>query len=141
TGAALHGGRFARSGGEEVPHIATPPARRACVAKPNDDGRRGMVPCPAGGSSPMTAAALADAYHRYIACLNERALQRLGDHVDADVCYNDARLGLEGYRALLEDDFRSIPDLRFDVQLLVCEPPRVASRLRFDCTPAGTLFE
>lgn len=88
----------------------------------------------------MTAAALADAYHRYIACLNERALQRLGDHVDADVCYNDARLGLEGYRALLEDDFRSIPDLRFDVQLLVCEPPRVASRLRFDCTPAGTLF-
>lgn len=38
---------------------------------------------------------------------------------------------------MLERDFREIPDLHFRVQLLVCEPPRIASRLGFDCTPKG----
>ena len=28
----------------------------------------------------------------------------------------------------------------FDIHLLVSEPPRVASRLSFDCTPKGILF-
>ncbi len=40
---------------------------------------------------------------------------------------------------MLEEDFRAIPDLHFDIQLLISEPPRVASRLRFDCTPKGLL--
>ncbi len=39
-----------------------------------------------------------------------------------------------------EGDFRAIPDLHFDIHLLICEPPRIASRLRFDCTPTGILF-
>ncbi|MBB4189656.1 putative ester cyclase [Sinorhizobium terangae] len=41
---------------------------------------------------------------------------------------------------MLEDDFAAIPDPYFDVELLVSEPPRIASRLRFDCTPRGMLF-
>ena len=41
---------------------------------------------------------------------------------------------------MLRRDFRAIPDLHFAIQFLVCEPPRVASRLRFDCTPIGMLF-
>jgi predicted ester cyclase len=41
---------------------------------------------------------------------------------------------------MLEADFRAIPDLYFDIHLLISEPPRVASRLRFDCTPKGILF-
>ena len=41
---------------------------------------------------------------------------------------------------MLEGDFRAIPDLYFDIRLLISEPPRVASRLRFDCTPTGLLF-
>jgi predicted ester cyclase len=41
---------------------------------------------------------------------------------------------------MLEGDFRSIPDLCFDIQLLISEPPRVASRLSFECTPKGILF-
>jgi predicted ester cyclase len=41
---------------------------------------------------------------------------------------------------MLEEDFRAIPDLYFDIELLISEPPRVASRLRFDCTPKGLLF-
>jgi predicted ester cyclase len=46
-------------------------------------------------------------------------------------------LGLAGYRAMLERDFEEIPDLRFDIELLGCEPPHAASRLRFDCRPKG----
>jgi predicted ester cyclase len=56
------------------------------------------------------------------------------------VKYNGQRIGLLGYREMLERDFREIPDLRFEIQFLVCEPPRVASRLQFDCTPIGTFL-
>ena len=45
-----------------------------------------------------------------------------------------------GYRRMLEEDFRTIPDLHFDIALLTVEPPHVACRLLFDCTPAGMLF-
>ena len=38
---------------------------------------------------------------------------------------------------MLERDYLDIPDLRFHIDLLVCEPPHVAARLRFDCTPKG----
>jgi predicted ester cyclase len=38
---------------------------------------------------------------------------------------------------MLELDFEEIPDLRFTIELMVCEPPHVASRLRFDCRPKG----
>ena len=41
---------------------------------------------------------------------------------------------------MLERDFAEIPDLRFNVELMVCEPPYLASRLRFDCRPRGLFF-
>jgi predicted ester cyclase len=41
---------------------------------------------------------------------------------------------------MLEGDFRAIPDLYFDIHLLISDPPQVASRLSFDCTPKGFLF-
>jgi len=37
----------------------------------------------------------------------------------------------------LERDFREIPDLHFDIQLLISDPPYLASRLSFACTPKG----
>lgn len=79
-------------------------------------------------------------YRAYISCLNHRDWQSLGSFVHEDVHYNGERLGLSGYRRMLEADFRAIPDLRFAIDLLVAEPPRVASRLTFDCTPTGLLF-
>jgi predicted ester cyclase len=36
---------------------------------------------------------------------------------------------------MLERDFYEIPDLNFGIQLLISDPPHIASRLRFDCTP------
>lgn len=88
----------------------------------------------------MTPADLADIYRGYIACLNKQDWPNLGIFVHDDVHYNGKRIGLSGYRQMLEGDFRAIPDLYFDIKLLISEPPRVASRLSFECTPTGTLF-
>ena len=83
---------------------------------------------------------LSGIYQGYIACLNQQDWPNLGNFVHDDAHYNGAYIGLAGYRQMLEGDFRAIPDLHFNIRLLMCEPPRVASRLHFDCTPTGMLF-
>jgi predicted ester cyclase len=88
----------------------------------------------------MTKADLSDIYRSYIACLNKQDWPNLGQFVHEEVQHNGKRIGLSGYREMLEGDFRAIPDLYFDIHLLISEPPYVASRLRFDCTPKGLLF-
>jgi predicted ester cyclase len=85
----------------------------------------------------MTPAELASLYRDYIACLNRQDWTTLGRFVHDDVAHNSRPLGLSGYRAMLEQDFREIPDLRFNIELLISEPPRIAARLKFDCTPVG----
>ncbi len=88
----------------------------------------------------MTKDDLSDIYRGYIACLNNQNWPNLGKFVHENVHYNGERIGLSGYREMLEGDFLAIPDLHFNIELLVAEQPRIASRLRFDCTPSGTLF-
>jgi predicted ester cyclase len=85
----------------------------------------------------VTPAELADFYRGYIACLNAQDWPRLGDFVGADAAHNGRPFGLAGYRAMLVRDFETIPDLRFVIDRLACEPPLVAARLAFDCHPAG----
>lgn len=85
----------------------------------------------------MNASDLSDMYRGYIDGLNRQDWATLGRFVDNDVTYNGERIGLSGYRAMLERDFREIPDLRFDIALLVAEPPVIASRLQFECSPKG----
>jgi len=76
-------------------------------------------------------------YRGYIACLNAQNWAQLGEFVHEEVHYNDRRIGLSGYREMLENDYRQIPDLQFHIQLLVADADLVASRLEFDCTPKG----
>jgi predicted ester cyclase len=83
----------------------------------------------------MTKAGLCDLYRDYIACLNAQDWPRLDRFVRDDVQHNGRRIGISGYRQMLERDFREIPDLHFDIQLLISDPPHVASRLGFVCTP------
>ena len=85
----------------------------------------------------MNQTDLSDIYRRYIVCLNGQDWPGLGEFVQDDIHYNGRRIGLSGYRDLLTNDFDQISDLRFEVELLVAEPPHVASRLGFDCSPKG----
>lgn len=88
----------------------------------------------------LLPSALSEIYRGYIDCLNRQDWDRLGTFVGEAVVYNGARVGLDGYRHMLEGDFRAIPDLRFNIELLISDPPRIASRLQFNCTPSGILF-
>jgi predicted ester cyclase len=99
-----------------------------------------MKPSGDTGAAAMTNADLAAIYRDYIASLNRQDWPHLGQFVHEEVHYNGERIGLSGYRAMLEQDFRAIPDLHFNIRLLISEPPRVASRLGFDCRPKGLLF-
>jgi predicted ester cyclase len=85
----------------------------------------------------MTKTDLSGIYRDYIACLNSQDWPTLEQFVHDDARHNGRRLGLTGYREMLENDFSQIPDLHFDIELLMSDAPYVASRLRFDCTPKG----
>ena len=89
------------------------------------------------GATAMTRTDLADIYRGYIACLNRQDWPTLGQFVHDEVSRNGERLGLSGYRKMLEKDFFEIPDLHFNIGLLISDPPHIASRLQFDCTPKG----
>jgi predicted ester cyclase len=80
---------------------------------------------------------LATSYRSYIDCLNAQDWTQLGDFVGEDVQYNGETVRLDGYLAMLERDYRQIPDLRFHIALLVCDATTVAARLDFNCTPVG----
>jgi len=88
----------------------------------------------------MTGDEIADCYRGYIACLNNRRWAELERFVHKEVHYNGQFVGLDGYRQMLDGDVRAIPDLQFNIGLLIVEPPHVAAQLRFDCTPTGELF-
>lgn len=83
----------------------------------------------------MTNSELSNVYRDYIACLNRQDWPSLARFVHEDVKHNGEQLGVSGYRRMLERDFAEIPDLSFNVELLVSDPPYIASRLRFNCTP------
>jgi predicted ester cyclase len=88
----------------------------------------------------MDKEALPNLYRGYIACLNRQDWYNLGQFVHDDAVYNGRRIGLSGYREILESDFRQIPDLRFNIELLIADPPWIAARLAFDCTPKATFL-
>ena len=83
---------------------------------------------------------LSDIYRDYIACLNTQDWPKLEQFVHDEVSYNGQRIGIGGYRKMLQKDFDDIPDLSFTIQLLISDPPYIASRLGFDCTPKGTFL-
>ena len=83
---------------------------------------------------------LSAAYRKYLVCLNKHDWPDLGRFVHDDVVHNGRQIGLHGYREMLEKDFSEIPDLHFEIELLISDPPHVASRLSFNCAPKGTLL-
>ena len=73
------------------------------------------------GATAMTRTDLADIYRGYIACLNRQDWPTLGQFVHDEVSRNGERLGLSGYRKMLENDFDEIPDLHFNIGLLISD--------------------
>ncbi|WP_339487528.1 ester cyclase [Pseudomonas sp. EL_65y_Pfl2_R95] len=88
----------------------------------------------------MTRDELAATYRGYIDCLNRQDWQNLDRFVHKDVTHNSAAVGLAGYQAMLERDFREIPDLVFRIQILTSDPPHISSRLNFNVCPRGEFF-
>jgi predicted ester cyclase len=88
-------------------------------------------------NSALASTALSDLYRAYIDCLNRQDWNELGQYVDDEVEHNGRLLKLSGYRDMLMQDFEDIPDLRFNIQLLLSSPPFVAARLAFRCSPKG----
>ena len=89
----------------------------------------------------MTADALRSIYQAYLDCLNAQDWPRLGEFVHDGVSHNGRAFGLAGYQSMLKNNFRQIPDLRFEAALMVCEPPTIAVRLTFHCTPKGSFLD
>ncbi|AZN97065.1 ester cyclase [Mesorhizobium sp. M9A.F.Ca.ET.002.03.1.2] len=88
----------------------------------------------------MIKSNLSAIYRDYIACLNKQDWAKLGQFVHDEAIHNGRRVGLSGYLEMLRRDFDEIPDLYFDVQMLISDPPYIASRLGFDCTPKGAFL-
>jgi predicted ester cyclase len=88
----------------------------------------------------MSKPDLSKVYRDYIDCLNNQDWKNLDQFVDDKVQYNGQLVGVTGYQDLLENDFRQIPDLYFDIQLIVSDSSQVASRLKFNCTPTGNFL-
>ena len=88
----------------------------------------------------MTPAELSEIYRGYIDCLNRQDWANLGKFVHEEAEHNGNQVGLSGYRQMLERDFHEIPDLCFNIGLLIAEPPHIAAKLEFDCTPKGEFF-
>jgi predicted ester cyclase len=83
---------------------------------------------------------LSGIYRDYISCLNRQDWPRLGQFVHDEAIHNGRQVGVSGYLKMLERDFDEIPDLYFNIQMLISDPPYIASRLGFDCTPRATFL-
>jgi predicted ester cyclase len=92
------------------------------------------------GRFPMADVNQSDVYRGFIACLNRQDWATLEHFVANDLKYNDKQIGLSGYRKLLTRFCDEIPDVYFELAKLVSQPPLLASRLVFNCTPRGTFL-
>jgi predicted ester cyclase len=115
----------------ELPRAQPSPSCSASVA---------AARCRATRAIAVTSSDLSDIYRNYIACLNKQDWPNLGQFVDGEAIHNGRQIGLSGYREMLEKDFDEIPDLYFNAQIVIADPPYIASRLKFDCAPKGKFF-
>jgi predicted ester cyclase len=83
----------------------------------------------------MTEAELEAHYRRYISYLNNRRLDELDEFLHEELTYNCQPETRADYRERIAGDLAAIPDLYFDVQLIVVCGDQIACRLFYNCTP------
>jgi predicted ester cyclase len=88
----------------------------------------------------MSVPSTATFYRRYISCLNDRRIHELVEFVNEELSYNGKSMRRVEYENLLAGDFAAIPDLYFDIHLLVVDEDQIACRLNFVCAPQSTFL-
>jgi predicted ester cyclase len=83
----------------------------------------------------MTEAEFEAHYRRYISYLNNRRLDELDEFLHEELTYNGEPETRADYRARIAGDVAAIPDLYFDVHLIVVGGDQIACRLFYNCTP------
>ena len=83
----------------------------------------------------MTEAEFEAHYRRYISYLNNRRLDELDEFLYEELTYNGEPETRADYRARIAGDVAAIPDLYFDVHLIVVGDDQIACRLFYNCTP------
>ena len=89
----------------------------------------------------MTEAETESLYHRYISYLNERRTGELGEFVHDELTYNGKPMTRFDYQDLIAGDIAAIPDLYFNIHILIANRDQIACRLRFDCTPQSEFLD
>lgn len=80
---------------------------------------------------------LGDLYHRYLAALNERRLEDLGDFVHDPVVSNDEEVSLADYKSAISASIEAVPDFHWEIEDLVTDGQRLAVRLADTGTQMG----
>ena len=88
----------------------------------------------------MNFSNVTERYHDYLDCLNRRDWDELHEFVADRISYNGTMVGYAHYRDMLIGNCEDIPDLKFDVGMLIVDGAQVGCRLLFDCTPEGTFM-
>ena len=83
----------------------------------------------------MTEAEFEAHYRRYISYLNNRRLDELDEFLHEELTYNGEPETRADYRERIAGDVAAIPDLYFDVHLIVVGGDQIACRLFYNCTP------
>ncbi len=83
----------------------------------------------------MTEAEFEAHYRRYISYLNDRRLDELDEFLHEELTYNGEPETRADYRERIAGDVAAIPDLYFDVHLIVVCGDQIACRLFYNCTP------
>lgn len=79
-------------------------------------------------------------YSSYLDCLNTGRLEALSEFVNSKLLYNQQQITLPDYHNMLLQNKKDIPDLFFDLRLLVTSGDKIAARLSFNCTPVGSFL-
>jgi len=74
-------------------------------------------------------------YRNYIDCLNTGNIEQLSDFIHDELTYNGEKTTLKDYKKDRLKERDAIPDLFYDIGLLVTNEDTIACRLNFNCTP------
>ncbi|KAI1333480.1 SnoaL-domain-containing protein [Xylariaceae sp. FL0016] len=94
------------------------------------------------GKKKVPARELEQIYRAYIGCINAQTMTTdLPRFCHSQVVHNAKTLSTDEYRLLIEEAFDAVPDITFDLAIVVAdeETQRVAARIEFTGTPVGVM--